>query len=68
MVHVVEDERATVEEDRPVGLLAEEAVRELVGGDGPGSLEHQLPLQRVVLGAGARRQADGLQLAALGRG
>lgn len=64
MVHVVQNEGPTVEEDR-AARLSDQTLRELVGGDGLGPLQHQLPLQRVVLGTGAGRQAHGLQLATL---
>lgn len=71
VVHVVQDERSTIEQHGTTGRLLpppEKTVRQLVSRYRSSPLKHQLSLQRVVLRAGTRWKADRLQLATFRRG
>lgn len=54
VVHVVQDERSTIEENRCIVLVAEKTSSKVIRGDRLGPLQHQLPLQGVVLRARTR--------------
>lgn len=54
MVHVVQYEGAAIEQHDPsLGRGRSKTIGQLVGGDGAGPLEHELPLEGVALGGGA---------------